>query len=249
MKATLIHRILWVAALLVSLTSCRKDSESVETGRGGSMARFTVKGNYLYAVDIEKLSTFKIDNPQDVNRLNVQYLGFGVETIYPEGDNLFIGDQNGMHIYSIVNPERPEKKSFTPHFRSYDPVVVQGNFAYVTLRTGEGLSSGVNALYIFNISNIYNPQRVKEYAMTNPRGLGIDGNLLFVCDAGLKVFQVSNGVDLTLLQTFNIPAIDVIPDNPYLYVVTEQGLAQYKYENNNLILLSQLGMGTNMMRK
>lgn len=249
MKATSFNRIFWVVALLVSLTACSKDGENVESGRSGSMARFAVKGNYLYSVDIEKLSTFRIDNPRDLNRLNVQYLGFGVETIYPEGDNLFIGDQNGMHIYSLANPERPEKRSFTPHFRSYDPVVVQGNYAYVTLRTGEGQGGGVNALYIFDISNLYNPQRVKEYAMTNPRGLGIDGNLLFVCDAGLKVFEVSNGINLTLLQTFNIPAIDVIPDNPYLYVVTEQGLAQYKYENNNLILLSQLGMGSNMMRK
>lgn len=249
MKTSVIHKLLWALALMLSLTACRKDSESADTGRAGSMARFTIKGNYLYAVDIEKLSTFRIDDPQDVNKLNVQYLGFGVETIYPHGDHLFIGDQSGMHIYSIANPERPEKKSFTPHFRSYDPVVVQGNYAYVTLRTGEGLSGGVNALYIFNISNLYNPQRVKEYAMTNPRGLGIDGNLLFICDDGLKVFQVSNGVDLTLLQTFNIPAIDVIPDNPYLYVVTEEGLVQYKYENNNLVLLSQLGLGTKMYRK
>lgn len=210
------------------------------------MARFTVQGDYLYAVDIEKLSTFKIDNPQDVSRLNLQYLGFGIETIYPHENHLFIGDQNGMHIYSIANPERPEKKSFTPHFRSYDPVVVQGNFAYVTLRTGEGMMGGVNALYIFDISNLYNPQRVKEYAMTNPRGLGIDGDLLFLCDDGLKVFQVSNGIDLTLLQRFNIPAIDVIPDNPYLYVVTEQGLVQYKYENNSLTLLSQIGTGPKM---
>ncbi len=249
MKTSVIHKLLWALALMLSLTACHKDSEIADNGRAGSMARFTIKGNYLYAVDIEKLSTFRIDDPQDLNKLNVQYLGFGVETIYPHGDHLFIGDQSGMHIYSIANPERPEKKSFTPHFRSYDPVVVQGNYAYVTLRTGEGLSGGVNALYIFNISNLYNPQRVKEYAMTNPRGLGIDGNLLFICDDGLKVFQVSNGVDLTLLQTFNIPAIDVIPDNPYLYVVTEEGLVQYKYENNNLVLLSQLGMGTKMYRK
>jgi len=249
MKAASFHQIVWLLALGLSLVGCKKDSEGADTGRAGSMARFAIKGNYLYAVDIEKLSTFRIDDPQDVNKLNVQYLGFGVETIYPHGNHLFIGDQSGMHIYSIANPERPEKKSFTPHFRSYDPVVVQDNYAYVTLRTGEGMAGGVNALYIFNISNLYNPQRVKEYAMTNPRGLSIDGNLLFICDDGLKVFQVSNGVDLTLMQTFNIPAIDVIPDNPYLYVVTEQGLAQYKYENNNLVLLSQLGMGTKMFRK
>jgi hypothetical protein len=236
-------------ALLLSLTACRKDTDGTETGRSGSMTRFTIQGNYLYAVDIEKLSTFKVDNPQNVSKLNEQYLGFGVETIFPYGNHLFIGEQSGMHIYSIENPERPVKKSFTPHFRSYDPVVISGNFAYVTLRTGEGLMGGNNILCIFNISNLYNPQRVKEYAMTNPRGLGIDGELLFVCDNGLKVFQVSNGVDLTLLQNFNIPAIDVIPDNPYLYVVTEEGLVQYKYENNNLVLLSQLGMGTKMYGK
>ncbi|HMM10963.1 MAG TPA: hypothetical protein PKE03_02580 [Bacteroidales bacterium] len=248
MKTATLHRLLWTAALLLSLTACSKDSQSDESGRGGSMARFTIKDNYLYAVDIEKLSTFNIADPQNVNRVNVQYLGFGIETIFPQDDLLFIGAQAGMHIYGLTNPERPDKKSFTSHFRSYDPVVVQDNHAYVTLRSGVG-QWGVNALLIFNISNIYNPQRVKEYAMTNPRGLGIDGNLLFVCDDGLKVFQVNNNVDLVLLHSFNIPAIDVIPDNPYLYVVTEQGLAQYKYENNNLVLLSQLGMNTQTYRK
>ena len=73
------------------------------TGIGGSMARFTIVGDYLYTVDSWDLNTFDISdqiNPEFKSKVG---LGWGVETIFPYDNRLFIGAQNGMHIYNLEN--------------------------------------------------------------------------------------------------------------------------------------------------
>lgn len=232
--------VLILVLILISI-SCQKDSEMSETGTGGSMARFAIKGDYLYTVDYEKLHTFQIESNIPVSHLQEQYLGFGIETIFPSGDNLFIGAQNGMHIYGISNPANPVKKSFTPHFVSYDPVVVEGDFAYVTLRS-EQTGSGRNALLIFDVSKTSAPQLIMEYEMEGPRGLGIDQNILFICDDVLKVYSVTNGTELELIDSFDIPAIDVIPEGNTLFIVAEDGLYQYRYQDSEISFISKITM-------
>jgi hypothetical protein len=230
-----------LAATLIAMIACSKDaSDSGDTGTGGSMARFTIKGNFLYTVDHKSLHTFDISAPNNVSHLYKQNLGFGIETIFPTENHLFIGARNGMHIYELSNPSRPSKKSFTPHFVSYDPVVVQGDFAYVTLRSDENFGTGRNLLQIYDISKLSDPVLLSQHNMVGPRGLGIDGDKLFICDNVLKVFKVTNGDQIQLIKTFNIQAIDVIPENEKLYVVAEDGFYQYSYNDDNIEFLSKI---------
>lgn len=226
---------------LTFLSGCTKEAATDgDTGTGGSMARFTIRGNYLYTVDYEYLHTFNISNPAAINYLQKQYLGFGIETIFPTDDYLFFGASNGMHIYDLETPEKPRKMSFTPHFVAYDPVVVQGNFAYVTLRDGQGVGGRLNQLMVYNISRPDAPELLAEYPMTAPRGLGIDGNRLFICDNQLKVFAVTDGFRIELTHAFDISALDVIPKGNILYVVAEDGLYQYAYDGETVQFISKL---------
>jgi hypothetical protein len=84
--------------------------------------------------------------------------------------------------------------------------------------------------------------------MTNPHGLGLDENLLFVCDgsAGLKIFDASdpNGIDSHLLASYpNINAIDVIPHGNIAMVIGKDGLYQYDYSNlKSMKLLSKINI-------
>jgi hypothetical protein len=230
-----------LAAAFILMFACSKDaSNSGDTGTGGSMARFTIKGDFLYTVDHESLHTFNISTPTSVSRLKKQYLGFGIETIFPTENHLFIGARNGMHIYDLSDPAMPKEKSFTPHFVSYDPVVVQGDFAYVTLRSGENTWSNRNLLQIYDISQVSAPVLLFEYEMAGPRGLGIDGDKLFICDDVLKVFKVTDGKNLQLIKSFDIQAIDVIPENERLYVVAEDGFYQYSYTDDAIEFLSKI---------
>lgn len=230
--------------ILLLLLSCSKDAGMGDTGTGGSMARFAIKGNYLYTVDHENLHTFNISEPASLSHVYEQYLGFGIETIFPTADYLFIGARDGMHIFGLTNPEKPQKLSFTPHFFSYDPVVVNGDYAFVTLRSDDRFINSSNLLLIFDVSNPQNPQLVAEHEMTGPRGLGVDNDTLFICDDVLKVYSITNGYEINLITSFDIQAIDVIPENNWLYIVAEDGLYQYSYAGESISFVSKITLAS-----
>jgi hypothetical protein len=70
--------------------------------------------------------------------------------------------------------------------------------------------------------------------MYGPQGLGIDGDLLFLCDgdAGLKVYNAADPLSILQIATFpSINAYDVIPMNKYLFMIGEKGFMLYDYSN------------------
>ena len=235
-------------ASLVITSSCDSDSNATmapgTAGTGGSMARFAISGNYLYTVTNSNLKVYDISEPANPKPGSDIKVGVRIETIFPYGENLFIGSQTGMHIYGIQNPEKPVSISTYTHVQSCDPVVVQGNYAYVTLRDGNTCRTGQNLLDVINISNIETPQLIRSYPMQNPHGLGIDGNILFVCEGkyGLRVFDAA--LPDNLIETQFIPGVhsfDVIPRNQLLIVIGQDGLYQYSYTDpKQLSLLSKI---------
>ena len=206
---------------------------SSNTGIGGSMARFTIVGDYLYTVDSYNLKSFDISdqlNPEFREEVN---LGWGVETIFPYDNNLFIGTQSGMHIYSLEKREKPSWISTYEHITSCDPVVVQGDYAYVTLRGGAECQNFNNQLDIIDISELEQPSLFKTYPMINPHGLGIDDNCLFITEGeyGLKMYDITNIDDIILKKHFkDISSIDVIPFMDVLMVIGSDGFHQYNYD-------------------
>jgi len=77
---------------------------------------------------------------------------------------------------------------------------------------------------------------VASYPLSSPYGLGIDDEILFVCDgdAGLKVYNVADKlhVDSNQLAVFpNIKTYDVIPVNGYLFMIGDDGFYLYDYSN------------------
>jgi hypothetical protein len=242
--------LVWVG--LTGFSACSSSSESaapVTTGTGGSMARFTIAGDYLYTVSNTDLNVFDIRQTANPTSTGKVRLGFGIETIFPYNNHLFIGSQTGMEIYSLATPASPEHVSSYPHVQSCDPVVVQGNFAYVTLRDGAPCRNGENLLDIVDISNPRFPRSVNAFPLQNPHGLGIDRDRLFITegDFGLKVFDVTEPTEPSLLQFIpDIRTYDVIPRNKLLLVVGKDGLYQYDYSRaDSLQLLSSLVIESN----
>lgn len=215
-------------------------------GVGGSLARFTITDNHLYMLDGSDLQVVDISAPSTPALGNRQTVSWDIETIFPYDQKLFVGSRSGLRIFDLDNPESPDLVSTYEHVMSCDPVVVEGDRAYVTLRTGNTCWSGTNQLEVINIENPASPQLIKTYSLTNPHGLGIDQKTLFVCDGpdGLKVFDATDDlqIDTNLLASFsNIKGIDVIPINNVLMMIAEDGLYQYDYSNKTDIkLLSTL---------
>jgi hypothetical protein len=212
------------------------------TGTGGSMARFTLYDDYLYTVSQSDLVLFNIktlNKPTQQAKIN---LGWGIETIFPYKDKLFIGSTTGMYIFDNKNPEKPERLSIFQHARACDPVVVHNDIAYVTLRSG-WCGVAPNRLDVVNVANLSSPSLIKSYDMQNPAGLGIDFPSLFICEGqyGLKSFDASSTTNITLQQHIEkIDAYDVIPlEGKHLIMVGKDGLYQYDTSNpKNLKLLS-----------
>lgn len=164
--------------------------------QNGSMSCFALAGNCFYAVDDEKLITFHA-RPTAANlleKIDVDLTGKVLETVFTDGESrLYLGSQLGMDIYDNSNRENPALLGTYKHARSCDPVVVQGDFAYLTMRDGRDCAGNVNQLEIIDISRPSTPRRVMAHQLTNPHGLAILENLLIVCDGtdGLRAFQIS----------------------------------------------------------
>jgi hypothetical protein len=220
------------------------DSYSMSVGIGGSMARFTICDNFLYTVDQYNLKVFDIDQLSLPLLVSDQSIGWDIETVFQYQNKLFFGTQTGMIIYNISNPASPSYVSTLSHFKSCDPVVVEGNYAYVTLRAGNLCGEATSQLDVINVSDILNPKWEQSYPMQEPYGLGIDNKTLFVCDgsAGLKIYNAENPKNLVKIAWFSdINAFDVIPYNGVLMMIGSSGLYQYDYKGpENISLLSHI---------
>ena len=211
------------------------------TGQGGSLARFKIVDDYLYAVDWSSINIFDITDLDNPKALEEVYTNNAIETIYNQGDILFLGGPQGMYIYDISEPATPTYISEFVHGTACDPVVVDGEFAYVTLKGNNWCGNTESGLYIVNLEDLTNPVLQKFYPLTGPNGLGFKDNKLFICDSfdGLKVYDKSDVNNLKLLNHFqDIVTYDVIPLQNSLLMIGDKILYQYKYFDDNIRLLS-----------
>jgi hypothetical protein len=215
-------------------------------GQGGSTARFAMNDHYLYTLENFQLGVFDIASSTAITHQTDVALTRLSETIFVQDDYVYLGTTTGMSIYSLTNPSNPTFVSEFVHVTSCDPVVVQGDKAFVTLSTGRTCGGDTNTLMIIDLSNITMPAFMTGYGMTNPKGLGVDGNTLFVCDgaAGLKIYDKSDlyAIDSHLISHFpGITAADVIPRNQVLIMTSAEGIFQYSYADlGNIVQLSQI---------
>lgn len=215
----------------------------VIVGIGGSLARFTISQGTLYAVDHSKLKTFNLGNPRQPEFVGNVQLNWNVETIFPHNQELYIGTSSGMHIVSVADPLNPVHLSSLEHVQACDPVVVNGDKAYVTLRSGGGWCGGfTNQLEIVDVSNPRRPNRLQVYPMNSPAGLSVSPDKLFICEPGfgLQVFaleadgmlgrllvndrQLSNATDVIGLHSAN-----------RLITIGTDGINQLTYNDNGAL--------------
>lgn len=215
-------------------------------GHGGSMAKFTIAGNKLFILDGQVIQCYDISTPSEPKFVAEENTSRVAQTLFPRGNQLFVGTTTGMMIYEISNTGGITLLSTFEHFTSCDPVVVEGDLAYVTLSSG--CRNILNQLDVVDISDLFNPVLIKSYSFTHPLGLGVDGSTLFLCDDqdGLKVFDVKDplSIDQNQLAHFSqMNAFDVIPYNDLLIMVGDDGIAQYDYSNvQQIVQLSSISI-------
>lgn len=225
--------------MCIFFISCEKngaDSASFasDTGKGGSLAKFTIVGNYIYAVSSHYLYTVDISNPSAPAKVNQSLLSFDMETIYPYKNRLFIGSRTGLYIYSIDTASSPRLIGEAKHGRSCDPVVANDSVSYSTLKGNSFCGPATSGLYVYDIKNINTPVLKKTIAINEPIGLGLADSALYVCSSneGLKVFNVKDVFNPLEKQTITGSYfIDVIPYNDLLICWTKDGIRLYDITN------------------
>ncbi len=249
-----------VAAMLLA-AGCSKGAESnyapsdSSGGKGGSMARFTISGDWLYTVNSNQLTVVSLANPAKPVEGERFWVGSNIETIFSMDTLLFVGSQNGMFIYNIKNREYPRQLSSTWHLQSCDPVVAADTLAFVTLNSSLGAWCGrsTNVLQVYDISD---PTKVGDpictVNMSSPRGLAVDieRKMLFVCDNGIKAYDISDPrnikepmyTGISEANIGNIDAYDCILWQDRLLVIGSDGLYQLAYDREKFTFISKIDL-------
>jgi hypothetical protein len=218
------------------------DTLSVENalgavGVGGSFAKFQIRNNALYTLNDWKLNIFNITNPTQATFDHDLFLNTWVsgqfETLFIQKQYLFIGSTDGVYILDLSNEFNPQFVSQFTHGTACDPVVVNLNTAYITIRGSNTCGAIEDQINVIDISNINQPTLSSTYLLSEPYGLGFRNNVLYVCSAsdGLTIFDASNPI-LSLQNSYEFDVKDVIPLPSHLIAVGNQKIIQFEYQDN-----------------
>ena len=242
-------------AMVAMFASCSSDvgvsSDSSDTVLSGSYARMLQIEDRLYVIGRNTLRVLDTSNPQNPTPLSTIEVGANVESLFRNNEHLFVGSQEGMYIYKIDSNGIPQLTSETAYQQFLDnlcindPIVANDTIAYVTLSTPEAINDcfrSVNELRIYDLEDITQPQLINTVEMQEPKGLGTDGDYLFVCERfdGVKAFDISNPQNVQMIYESEVfPAVDLIPANGNLLVIGVDTIYQYDYSDiNNIFRIS-----------
>jgi hypothetical protein len=215
-------------------------------GIGGSTARFTIHGDFLYIVNDSELKAIDIADADDPILASTTDIGRGIETIYGYKGNLFIGSQFGMQIFTIGSKGEPIYRSEFTHQTACDPVIANDKYAYVTIRSGLGcnnFSFEANQLIVLDITDLNNPFAVHQEQMINPRGLTFFKGDLFVGEGenGLKQYSLDDPANPALKEFHtDIAANDMIGLENTMIVTRNEGIFQFGCVDDEILLLSPI---------
>lgn len=228
----------WFFVCLV-LFACTEDggdfspNGSGGTGTAGSFASFVIVGEHLYALNGTQVKTFALSANGEMTLTNELELYASLETVFPYGDMLLVGSQQGVFFLDRTNPARLERISVYRHITSCDPVVASGTIAYSTLRSTRCRFGNVDQLDVIDFSDIENPGIIRSYPAVEPLGLGLRGQFLFLCEnGGLSMYDTADPANLEKLDELMFDdaiAIDVIPTDQFLIVTTNRGIYNVQF--------------------
>ena len=245
-----IKRLLLFCTLL-ALFACAADSNDFTpdlggTGTAGSLARFTIVGNNLLVLKSDALIQYRIESNGQLSQVRfLDFFNSNLETVFPYGENVLVGSNNGVHFLGFDNQGIIELLSTYSHLTACDPVVAANGLAFSTLRSSNCRFNTREVLDIIDISDIENPRIVKSYDTEAPYGLTISGNNLFVCErGGLAMYDVANpeSILLKVFMDFNdeLP-LDVIHAQGNLILRTDQAIYNMSYTSSGVFnILAQI---------
>ena len=213
----------------------------------GSTATILPYGSVAYVLDNSILKIIDLGTtPPEIRKampLN------SPETLFISNDYLYIGGQNGVDIFNLEDPVNPVRASTYEHMRACDPIIVEDDIGYITLRSGFGDRCrlvGPNRLEIVDMSNPELPELISTFSMTNPYGLAKTDTHLAICEEafGLTLLNVDDPLDVSKVVNYSeINCFDLIYSNSRLIATASDGIYQFSATSQYLELLSRIPVG------
>ena len=203
--------------------------------RGTPATCFSLYDNYLYAVANYQVNILDLSGEKPEKAAENVFIG-NAETVFSYRDKLFVGTPSELAIYSVEDPLHPVFYSQIMHvYSNCNPFAVDGDWVYVTIHSGNLCGQNTDQLKVFDISDARSPEEVASYDMNRPKGLAINNGMLFLCDAGLKIFNAGDPTSLlnnpftyyTQVDGYDLAFFDNI-----LLVIADNGLYQYDYSED-----------------
>lgn len=256
--------LLYILLISLLMSSCSQDGDVGELAAGvevlsGSYANMLTLGNFLYVLGDGDLKTFNLTDLSKPELIDEQTLTFDIESLLIRGEEIFVGSKIAMFIYTIGEDGIPQFRSQT-NYDSFganacfnDPIAANEQYAYATLENATVEFTNVcwrpeldDQLRVYDITNLDNPTVVNTILMNAPKGIALDGDILFVAEKndGLTIFDVADGANPVELYHFSgFGAFDLIPANDLLMVVGQDTLHQFDYSDiSNVFKIGQFAL-------
>lgn len=215
-------------------------------GGVGTVNRIAYTNDHLYIIN--RTQMFTLSDETELELISKENAGWAMETLFPFEDNLFIGTESGMLVYSVAEGSSPQFFSSFDHAQACDPVLPKGNVAYVTLRSGTQCQGFTNELDVVNISNLASPSLANVVELETPYGMAVSGNTLFVGQGenGISMLNITDELNPILFnQDPSVEAYDIIShptDDSRILIAGTQGIDQYQIGDDvkDLTLIGQI---------
>ncbi|NUO47668.1 MAG: hypothetical protein HOV80_02300 [Polyangiaceae bacterium] len=243
------RRLLWaLIALLLATGSLgcvrRQLVELPYLATTGPRDRIVERDGILYALN--RRSFFVYELPKDpgapAKRIAELHPPVPVEKLSQHGLLLLISTREQTLIFDVADPTRPKQLGVIS-FGSCDAVAIEKDIAYVATAAA-AQCPGPRVLAVFDMKNPTRPELLADLYLTDPRGLAIDGQKLFVSDAreGVVVFDVSDPRAPKLVD--KVPAAaagELIARAGILFISADDGIHQYRYGADGHLELGSRG--------
>ena len=158
-----------------------------------------VSGEYLYYADnAVGLRVFSISDP--ANPLEIaRWTKHSAWTVKVSGSNAYVLDYRGLSIITVADPTHPREvgRINGPGYPQWEYVDVDGDYAYVTARSG--------GLHIISVADPTRPVEVGLYTPGEVMGVAVRDSYAYVgCAGSLRVISVtdpSNPVEVGVLDS------------------------------------------------
>ncbi len=187
------------------------EEKKLNTGRVYSI---DISGNYLY-ISGYSLGIYNIADPSNPALESV--IPVYSKDTYVRENVLFSAGPLRVYLFDISDKKHPQEVGQIPTGIYDKAVSVKDNFVFVA---GDKKIKVLSTLSgSFNQNDFKEPVIVKEISTTGAKALDIKGGFLYVADTNsLKIFDISDPVNLSLKGRLLTGALDIFVDGNYGYI-------------------------------